>query len=279
MGPKLKGQKLTRPDLRIQDSWDFNWGQESHKTCCIWKGGGGKNRGSELRGRKIYGTWIEGTKTPRDLHWRYKKTLETWIVDTKLTGSEMRGKETHGWVRGDKNSQDLHWEDKNYPDLHWGDQIHMIWIEGTNFHQTWIEGTKSHGTWTERDKNSQVLLCLRGQKSQDLKWGDKITHGTFCIEGTSFLGSCPLSSRDLNWGDKKLGISNRLTTMQFAVAAECARASLSLSLCVSYDRPAIPCKSFLSRTQFGDRLQFLYAQLQSQNAHQTAQCRKQLISK
>jgi hypothetical protein len=149
----------------------------------------------------------------------------------------MRGKETHGWVRGGQkfSGPALRGQKLLRPTLRGPNSHDLNWGVGQIFHQTWIEGTKSHGTWTEGDKNSQVLLCLRGQKSQDLKWGVKITHGTICIEGTSFLGSCPLSSRDLNWGDKKLGISNRLTTMQFAVAAECARASLSRSLSLSCD--------------------------------------------
>jgi len=194
----------------------------------------------------------------------------------------MRGKETHGWVRGDKNSQDLQLRGQKLlrPTLRGPNSHDLNWGVGQIFHQTWIEGTKSHGTWTEGDQNSQVLLCLRGQKSQDLKMRGQNYSRNHLHSGdiiSRFL-SPQFAGPELRWQETR-----HLKSPHHHAVCSCSRVregvSLSLSLSLSCDRPAIPCKSFLSRTQFGHRLQFLYAQLQSQNAHQTAQCRKQLISK
>lgn len=170
MGPKLKGQKLTRPDLRIQDSWDFNWGQESHKTCCIW---GGIKIGIGIEGRKNQRDLNWGDKNSKGLALEVQKTLETWIVGTKLTGSEMRGKETHGWVRGTKilrtciertktivtytegtkftlselrgqifTRPELKGQNRMGPELR-GTKIHrFFYVCGYKNHRTWNEGTK-----------------------------------------------------------------------------------------------------------------------------------------
>jgi hypothetical protein len=250
-GPELRGQNSKWFALEVQkNSWDLNWGD----------------------------------KNPSDLHWRYKKN--SWDLNC--------GYKTHRiWNEGKRNS----WVSKgggqkfSGPPLR-GQKTIETYIEGTKF--TWSElrvgqsftrpelkGQNRMGPELRGTKNSQVLLCSRGQTSQDLKWGDKITHRTICIEGTSFLGflSPQFAGPELRWQETR-----HLKSPHHHAVCSCSRVreGVSLSLSLSRSRslfPAIPCKSFLSRTQFGDRLQLLYAQLQSQNAHQTAQCRKQLISK
>jgi uncharacterized protein YjbI with pentapeptide repeats len=268
MGPKLKGQKLTktwledtrfmRLQLRTRITQDLlhlrggikigdrNWGEE-------------KYTGPELRGQKLQGTCTGGTKKTLETwnegkrnSWVSKggqkfsgpaiertKAIETYIEGTKFTWSELRG--------GTNFSPDLNWRDKIAWDLNWGGQK----FTGSSM----FAGTKITGPE------------MRGQNysRNHLHSGDIISR---------FL-SPQFSGPELRWQENR-----HLKSPHHHAVCSCSRVREGVSLSLSLSLfPAIPCKSFLSRTQFGDRLQLLYAQLQSQNAHQTAQCRKHLIGK
>jgi hypothetical protein len=222
--------------LRGDKNRDRNWGEE-------------KSTGPELRGQKLQGTCTGGTKNSWDLNCGYKThriwnegKRNSWVSKggQKFSGPASRGQKLLRPTLRGPNSHDLNWGDKFSPDLNWREKIawDLNWRGQKFTGSSMFEGTKITGPE------------MRGQNytRNHLHWGDIISR---------FL-SPQFAGPELRWQETR-----HLKSHHHHAVCSCGRVreGVSLSLSLSCDRPAIPCKSFLSRTQFGDRLQLLYAQL------------------